>query len=946
MKSFLVNFVQVFGLKNKSKLRAAALAALLFGLALLTGYKSLERSSKQFTYSISDWNSDQAKPQVLFHSNKDEWLEDLEVSFDFINKDTSYSYGNLLQTSSNSDGLRFELHPKEKLVLVVGSSHVIPISQAVPANISSRINLSYKRGDHLSVQVNDEDPIVVEDRSILDQKLRISNFVIGSGYGLQRSLYGEIHGFVSELRVIGFPLLSSLFKIFSLFFTFAGGLLVYSLFRQLDYGTAIMPKIGGQQVYLDRHLRPCVGYEKILYSFFSPSIVLILLGVFIVNFLINKTYFGVGKWIPFLAPFIIVVIALLLHLFEITYKSTNRVISVFSKATLYCYCLALTIFYLSGDHKSELIIFMMIFSIAIFLMGGRQAPVAAVGMVAWTSLTSLLTWELIGQQYDHRPFAVLIIGMSILVVYKTLIFSRIDWKGFGKGSVIIFVICIIAAIFISLRVDTLFIPGSEYHWEYYVGPIRSIRSGGWLLYDTPSQYGFLNIWLASLIPTNSSWQAFYLFQSALQFIVGALIAGVVAFSCFNTSQKIFALLGLFSALYFVDPNWLGPAPYPSSSVVRFIFCYLLLSFSIIFLRSKILEPLLAFTAICGILWSAESAVYSLTIYIFLCLGSVLIQEGWQKKISTAIKATALFLSFLVVGISLIEVIYLVRLGHSPDFWMHFYYALGYAGGHGYLPFDFFGPGNFLLILFLVIATVGMKVLQRPRNERIWLSPVLGAAGCIWVISSYYLGRPVPQNITAMIPVYLYCGFIVLGVVIFLRLDKLSALLGVVLSPLIILSATPFFSQTWWHKIGSYEAYSHDIKSRLRVASPELTDAIDELNSKMELPISYFGSSAAMPLFPKVETNSRDLAWLPEPLQLSMVLSRGGADPYINPVFLNRYLCNHRESDSVLIHQNGFENTAFIEFLKEIQRYYTIERTINNGGFSTYLFKIKSMAVCN
>jgi hypothetical protein len=68
----------------------------------------------------------------------------------------------------------------------------------------------------------------------------------------------------------------------------------------------------------------------------------------------------------------------------------------------------------------------------------------------------------------------------------------------------------------ALRADSLFYKGPDMpdmHWDYFIGPVQTVRSGGWLLWDTPSQYGFLNILLTALIPFRSAWDSFYFFSS-------------------------------------------------------------------------------------------------------------------------------------------------------------------------------------------------------------------------------------------------------------------------------------------------------------------------------------------------------------------------------------------------------------------------------------------------
>jgi hypothetical protein len=58
------------------------------------------------------------------------------------------------------------------------------------------------------------------------------------------------------------------------------------------------------------------------------------------------------------------------------------------------------------------------------------------------------------------------------------------------------------------------------------------------------------------------------------------------------------------------------------------------------------------------------------------------------------------LTILLSTLTIIAIYYLVRIGHLPNFFSYFEYAIGYASGYGYVPFPLNGPGNLIFLIFL------------------------------------------------------------------------------------------------------------------------------------------------------------------------------------------------------------------------------------------------------
>ncbi|MEJ7640344.1 MAG: hypothetical protein WKF75_20850 [Singulisphaera sp.] len=136
----------------------------------------------------------------------------------------------------------------------------------------------------------------------------------------------------------------------------------------------------------------------------------------------------------------------------------------------------------------------------------------AVRMVWWTPFTS---W-VVDSPYTFGIF----LGVSALVAANL---SQDSHRKEGPRS-LAFTMGNLLAIAIlglaSLRADSLggtavMHPFHErgmvafHHWGAIVGPAELVRRGGWLLWDVPSQYGFLSALTIAAIPLKSVWQSFY-----------------------------------------------------------------------------------------------------------------------------------------------------------------------------------------------------------------------------------------------------------------------------------------------------------------------------------------------------------------------------------------------------------------------------------------------------
>ena len=138
---------------------------------------------------------------------------------------------------------------------------------------------------------------------------------------------------------------------------------------------------------------------------------------------------------------------------------------------------------------------------------------------------------------------------------------RLCARVFNTLSLAIFVI-------LSLRQDFFGDSGSALHWGLFVGPAELVRQGGWLLWDVPSQYGFLSIITIAMLPFASAWTSLYALDAALVFASACMLFFMfrslrlgslsIAFSLLMTVVLVYLAPGAFQVLS-------GPQAYPSGN---------------------------------------------------------------------------------------------------------------------------------------------------------------------------------------------------------------------------------------------------------------------------------------------------------------------------------------------------------------------------------------------
>ena len=436
-------------------------------------------------------------------------------------------------------------------------------------------------------------------------------------------------------------------------------------------------------------------------------------------------------------------------------------------------------------------------------------------------------------------------------------------------------------VLLSLRVDGLTVPGAWFHVGYFSGVVQTIQNGGLMLWDTPSQYGVLNMILAALMPGRSGLDAFLRFQALLLILVGLVVLVAIRLATGQRRWIIFG--GIFLLMFhFADPALIGPQPFPSSSVMRFgpsLALLAMLSMVTRYGRKYLVVVVIA--ASIGLLWSFESFFYCSLVLLGWFVGR---DRQFDRVHQTVAQA-----KFLMLGIAtasgLIVVSYslfaLLRVGSLPD-WSLFYLAASkFAEGFGGLPTDPWGALMVLLVgIWVNVTLVGVAdSKQRPICS--------ASAGALLGWITYYVGRSHSSNIIAIFPLIFVA--IVLPSLHLAQLhlprvsatpkdknlieqEKLSATrisIGTVAVIASVLTATFVANPALPGLVSNFRVLpQRPIYESSVVAGDSLLNLLRSIDIK-PLPMAYVGNLGLLPPLPDdlVKNELQSLTWLPQPLGL-------------------------------------------------------------------------------
>ena len=312
-----------------------------------------------------------------------------------------------------------------------------------------------------------------------------------------------------------------------------------------------------------------------------------------------------------------------------------------------------------------------------------------------------------------------------------------------------------------------------HHWSVFVAPVDLVREGRVLLGEVPSQYGFLSTLVLAALPAEDSFTAIFWLNGALIWASAAILYFTLSAWLSHWHWKLVAALITVSGVAFIPgwaPDLTGPMPYPSVGAMRFIWVHVLLGFllwrHLTGRERNTREPdwrtiwIGSGIWLAGVLWSVESAAYVTAAWFpagallamnpavegagrLARLRALLAGIGRSLLITSILLATALFT---------IGCIYWFGLGRMPEWSAYWEYAAAFSQGFGTSPI---GPWDGVWVLLMLHAALLAAIVSLdPNRHRSATALIWAAWGALWAVSTYYVCRGDPNNITNLSPVLL------------------------------------------------------------------------------------------------------------------------------------------------------------------------------------------------
>ncbi|MEZ4563440.1 MAG: hypothetical protein R2853_11935 [Thermomicrobiales bacterium] len=431
--------------------------------------------------------------------------------------------------------------------------------------------------------------------------------------------------------------------------------------------------------------------------------------------------------------------------------------------------------------------------LALARRAARVGPVRAVGIF----MTGFIAWSVLLQLFTWAPMDLALPPSWPVVVVGIVSLFACCWWAYGANApetvaaresiYWLDAVAAIVLILLAFRTDGLFVTdrlgadGTFYHWGVMVGPAEAVRQGGWLLWDTPSPYGFLTTLAIAAFPTVTAWQSLYLLNAFASTALAIWLYTILRTNRRSPAGSAIALAVSVAVVFLVStyPPTLTPEHYyPMSGAFRFGWCFVLIAVLLwertSASRSREQTKALVLGCLCwllSMLWSAESAVYGSVIWIPAFVLIVLREYGGFGRPRTIKKVTGWLILppvLLAAALALIALLYQCALGHLPDTPIYVDSVVAFTTSRASEVSGLFGDTGFIItiaapvlgFLLLALAAAFLASLQTARHD---LPLVVALAFGAWALLSYPVGQPFAFAAYRLMP------FIVLGLAIVMAL---------------------------------------------------------------------------------------------------------------------------------------------------------------------------------
>jgi len=399
---------------------------------------------------------------------------------------------------------------------------------------------------------------------------------------------------------------------------------------------------------------------------------------------------------------------------------------------------------------------------------GKATAVVASSMVAWVfaagfTYTPVAEW-LLGATKTTAVSGIIFAAVLALVVTELYAAGRFEPGASRRSRALIMVFAVVCFAVLALRTNDLYADWVPYHRSYWVGPADFVRQGAWLLWDFPSQYGFLSALSLAVWPSASTWQALYE-QTAITLVFDAsILFALLRYGRRGMVNVAFSLLAsitmFFSSLSSRHP--FGWRLYPQVGL-RFTGLIALLGITFLLYvwrhdaRRRRMAYALGFVVwTVSVLWSFESGALVTLVWLSFVVLDLTLELLTRPAPAFEIlhKSINRLLPLVLIPacvVAVLNLLYRAHVGHAPDWRAYAEFAFAYSTGDpSRQAIQVRGPGWMLVTCLIACGAVTVRAVWKGAFESL---PLLIACWlALWGVCNYYVAEGFGNHANGIAPI--------------------------------------------------------------------------------------------------------------------------------------------------------------------------------------------------
>ena len=513
----------------------------------------------------------------------------------------------------------------------------------------------------------------------------------------------------------------------------------------------------------------------------------------------------------------------------------------------------------------------------------------------WTNFKDFVFYEITSnsRHYEYGSYLELVI-LSIIIlafIFLSLIIQHSKTK--TKNSlVLINVLIIFSLIFFfieSFNTHGFFIDDlghSKVHWQTYIGPVELMLQGGYLLWDVPSQYGFLSTILIYIMPFDDPWMKLYYLNSLLTFSF-SIILFLTIWNKGSFLWLLIAFLITYSVIFLLPGGqWqYNVSSTPSSGMMRFIVSIILIFFVVKIHNRSLLYQVLIITPIwlIGVMWSFESAFYCSCIIFPWIINNIFSKEN---SINQKVITLLIFPSIFLITVGIISLYYILQIGYLPDYFSFAEYGFSWLTKPDQMinssPQKFTADGPILVILLLFSMLIYIF-----KNYKIHNYIILSLIIYLWSVMSLIIGKGEDHHINSIINLFIFSFFLIVKLN-FNNHEEFS--FKFIFPILIFILLCSYFNPSFFkNTIGVFNNQDYNLSKVIYDDDDKIDILISKINLKNDSIITissrywnYYTKKHYQDNLSNIKKEINNNKWLPiYPATLFMPLSNERSKIYIN-----------------------------------------------------------------